>query len=299
MAATKITAKDVAELRARTGAGMMDCKKALEEAGGDMDAAIDLLRKRGVAKADKRADRAASEGQIVTWSSPDGAVGAMIELNCETDFVGRNDEFVALARQLAEQVGQDEAVDGIIAVGAEGAYLSTPWFADKARTVGDVVKAASAKTGEKVELRRIARFKGDGVVGSYLHFNGKAGVLAQITGGKGDIAMQLGKQIAEHVAAGVPTVAIAVDKDGVPAEFIERERAIFVAQAVESGKPEAIAQKMTEGRIAKLFGEVTLLGQPWVRDDKQTIGELVKAAGKEAGAPLAVKRFARFKMGES
>lgn len=299
MAATKITAKDVAELRARTGAGMMDCKKALEEAGGDMDAAIDLLRKRGVAKADKRADRAASEGQIVTWSSPDGAVGAMIELNCETDFVGRNDEFVALARQLAEQVGQDDVVDGEIAVGANGAYLSTPWFADKSRTVGDVVKAASAKTGEKVELRRIARFKGDGVVGSYLHFNGKAGVLAQITGGKGDVAVQLGKQVAEHVAAGVPTVAIAVDKDGVPAEFIERERAIFVAQAVESGKPEAIAQKMTEGRIAKLFGEVTLLGQPWVRDDKQTIGELVKAAGKEAGVPLAVKRFARFKMGES
>ncbi len=299
MAATKITAKDVAELRARTGAGMMDCKKALEEADGDMDAAIDLLRKRGVAKADKRADRAASEGQIVTWSSPDGAVGAMIELNCETDFVGRNDEFVALARQLAEQVGQDGAVDGVVSVGAEGAYLSTTWFADKSRTVGDVVKAASAKTGEKVELRRIARFKGDGVVGSYLHFNGKAGVLAEVTGGKGEPAMQLARQVAEHIAAGVPTVAIAVDKDGVPAEFVERERAIFVAQAVESGKPEAIAQKMTEGRIAKLFGEVTLLGQPWVRDDKQTIGELVQAAGKEAGAALAVKRFARFKMGES
>lgn len=299
MAATQITAKDVAELRARTGAGMMDCKKALEEAGGDLDAAIDLLRKRGIAKADKRADRAASEGQVVTWTSPDGSVAAMIELNCETDFVGRNDEFVALSKEMAAHVGQDAAVDGLVTVGADGAYLATPWSADKSRTVGDVVKAASAKTGEKVELRRVARFASKGTVGSYLHFNGKAAVIAEITGGSGEVAKQLGKHVAEHVAAGVPSVAVAVDKDGVPAEFIERERAIFVAQAVESGKPEAIAQKMTEGRIAKLYSEITLLGQPWVRDDKQTIGELVKASAKEAGEPLAVKRFVRFKMGES
>jgi elongation factor Ts len=299
MAATQITAKDVAELRARTGAGMMDCKKALEETGGDMDAAIDLLRKKGIAKADKRADRAASEGQIVTWTSPDGGTAAMIELNCETDFVGRNDEFVALARQLAEHVGQDDAVDGLVTVGADGAYLATPWAADKARTVGDVVKAASAKTGEKVELRRVARFRTAGVVGSYLHFNGKAGVITEVTGDNGAAAKQLAQHVAEHVAAGVPTVAVAVDKDGVDPAFIERERAIFVAQAVESGKPEEIARKMTEGRIQKLYGEVTLLGQPWVRDDKQTIAQLVAATAKEAGQPLAVKRFVRFKMGES
>jgi elongation factor Ts len=299
MAATQITAKDVAELRARTGAGMMDCKKALEEAGGDMDAAIDILRKKGVAKADKRADRAAAEGQIVTWTSPDGSVAAMIELNCETDFVGRNDEFIAVAKQVAEHVGADDKVDGLVAVGADGAYLSTPWYADTARTIGDVVKATSAKTGEKVELRRIARFTSDGVVGSYLHFNGKAAVIVEITGGKGAHAVQLGKHVAEHVAAGVPTVAIAVDKDGVSPEFIERERSIFIAQAVESGKPEAIAQKMVEGRIGKLYGEITLLGQPWVRDDKQTIADLVQATAKDAGAPLSVKRFVRFKMGES
>ncbi|MDH5235416.1 MAG: translation elongation factor Ts [Gemmatimonadota bacterium] len=299
MATTQITAKDVAELRARTGAGMMDCKKALEEAQGDMEAAIDLLRMRGIAKADKRADRAASEGQIVTWTSPDGSVGAMIELNCETDFVGRNDEFVALSKEMAAHVGQDAGVDGLVTVGADGAYLATPWSADKARTVGDIVKAASAKTGEKVELRRVARFETAGIVGSYLHFNGKAGVIAEITGGRGEPAKQLGKHVAEHVAAGVPTVAVAVDRDGVSKDFIERERAIFVAQAIESGKPEAIAQKMVEGRIAKLYGEVTLLGQPWVRDDKQTIGDLVQATAKEAGQPLAVKRFVRFKMGES
>jgi elongation factor Ts len=186
-----------------------------------------------------------------------------------------------------------------VAVGAEGAYLATPWHADKAQTVGDIVKAASAKTGEKVELRRIARFATEGVVGSYLHFNGKAGVITEVVGGKGEQAAQLGKHVAEHVAAGVPTVAIAVDKDGVDAAFIAKEREIFIAQSIESGKPEAIAQKMVDGRIAKLLGEITLLGQPWVRDDKQTIGDLVKSTAKEAGQPLAVKRFVRFKMGES
>lgn len=294
-----VTAKDVAELRARTGAGMMDCKNALEESAGDMNAAADLLRKKGIAKADKRADRAASEGQIVTWTSPDGTVAAMIELNCETDFVGRNDEFVALAKQVVAQVAQDATVDGLVSVGADGAYLATPWSADKSQTVGAVVKAASAKTGEKVELRRIARFATAGVVGAYLHFNGKAGVITEITGGKGAQAAQLGTHVSEHVAAGVPTVAIAVDKDGVDPAFIAKEREIFIAQAIESGKPEAIAQKMTEGRIAKLYSEVTLLGQPWVRDDKQTIGDLVKTTAKESGLPLAVKRFVRFKMGES
>ena len=294
-----ITAKDVADLRARTGAGMMDCKKALEETAGNMDAAIDLLRKKGIAKAEKRADRAASEGQIVIELAADGTMGAMIELNCETDFVGRNDEFVALAKQIAQHVAQDTAVDGLVTVGAEGAYLATPWAFDASRSLGEVVKAASAKTGEKVELRRVARFATSGLVGSYLHFNGKAGVLAEVTGGNGAEAAELGKHIAEHVAAGVPSVAVAVDQAGVDPAFIARERDIFVAQAVESGKPQAIAEKMVEGRIAKLLGEITLLGQPWVRDDKQTIKDLVAATCKAAGATLAVKRFVRFKMGES
>jgi len=294
-----ITAKDVADLRARTGAGMMDCKKALEETSGNMDAAVDLLRKKGIAKAEKRADRAASEGQIVIELAADGKMGAMIELNCETDFVGRNDEFVALAKQIAQHVAQDTTVDGLVTVGAEGAYLTTPWAFEASRSVGEVVKAASAKTGEKVELRRVARFATAGLVGSYLHFNGKAGVLAEITGGSGAEAAELGKHIAEHVAAGVPSVAVAVDESGVDPAFIARERDIFVAQAVESGKPQAIAEKMVEGRIAKLLGEITLLGQPWVRDDKQTIKDLVAATAKAAGQPLAVTRFVRFKMGEA
>lgn len=291
-----ITAKDVAELRARTGAGMMDCKKALEEAAGDMEKAVDVLRTKGVAKAGKRADRAASEGQIVTWVAPDGSAAAMIEINSETDFVGRNDEFVALAKQMADQVAQDKAVGAVVKVGADGAYLATPWHADGARAVGDVVKAASAKTGENVVLKQIARFEAKGgVVGHYLHFNGKVGVLVELAGISGAAGQALANTIAEHVAAGVPAVAIAVDRAGVDADVVARERAIFVDQAIASGKPPAIAEKMVGGRINKFFGEMVLTEQPWVRDDSKTIGQLLK----DAGAGASVVRFARFKMGEA
>lgn len=291
-----ITAKDVAELRARTGAGMMDCKKALEEAGGAMDAAVDILRKKGIAKAEKRADRAASEGQIVTWVAPDSSAAAMIEINSETDFVGRNDEFIAVAKTMCEQVSKDASVDGVVKVGADGAYLATPWYADATRTVGEVVKAASAKTGENVVLKGIARFtpKAGGTVGFYLHFNGKVGVLVEVAGITGEAGTALANTIAEHVAAGVPATAIAVDRAGVDAAVVERERAIFVEQAIASGKPPAIAEKMVDGRINKFFGEIVLTEQPWVREDTKTIGQIIK----EAGAGASVVRFARFKMGE-
>ena len=291
-----ITAKDVGELRARTGAGMMDCKKALEEAEGDMDKAVDVLRKKGIAKAEKRADRAASEGQIVTWVAPDATAAAVIEINSETDFVGRNDEFVALSKEMVAQVAQDANVDGIVKVGADGAYLATAWHADAARTVGAVVKAASAKTGENVVLKQIARFAtASGAVGSYLHFNGKVGVLVEVAGISGAAGQALANTIAEHVAAGVPSPALAVNRSSVDAAVVARERAIFVDQAVQSGKPQAIAEKMTEGRINKFFGEIVLTEQPWVRDDSKTIGQLIT----EAGAGASVVRFSRFKMGEA
>ena len=292
-----ITAKDVAELRARTGAGMMDCKKALEEAGGAMDAAVDILRTKGIAKAEKRADRSASEGQIVTWVAPDGTAASMIEINSETDFVGRNDEFIALAKQMCEQVAKDVSVDGVVKVGAEGAYHAAPWHADASRTVGEVVKAASAKTGENVVLKGIARFaaKAGHTVGFYLHFNGKVGVLVEVAGITGDAAKTLANTIAEHIAAGVPAPAVAVDRAGVDAALVAREREIFVQQAIDSGKPKAIAERMVEGRINKFFGEIVLTEQPWVREDSKTIGQVIK----EAGAGAAVVRFARFKMGEA
>ena len=292
-----ITAKDVAELRARTGAGMMDCKRALEEANGAMDAAVDILRTKGIAKAEKRADRSASEGQVVTWTAPDGSAAAMIEINSETDFVGRNDEFIALSKQMCEQVARDASVTGVVPVGAEGAYLATTWHADAARTVGEVVKAASAKTGENVVLKQVARFTAapGGAVGFYLHFNGKVGVLVEVAGITGAAAQALANTVAEHIAAGVPTTAIAVDRSGVDAAIVKRERDIFVQQAIDSGKPPAIAEKMVEGRVNKFYGEIVLTEQPWVREDSKTIGALIK----EAGAGASVVRFARFKMGEA
>jgi len=284
----------VAELRARTSAGMMDCKKALEESGGDLEMAIDYLRKKGMAKADKRAGRAASEGQIVAQVSADGHVGVLAELNCETDFVGRNDEFKALARSMADQVNQDAAVSGVVPVGAEGSYLATAWSQGGGGTVGEIVKAASAKTGENVVLRRIARFASSGTVGSYLHHNGKVAVLVELQGVSGAAASTVAKSIAEHVAAGVPTVAVAVDKDGVPADLVARERAIFEEQARASGKPANIVEKMVTGRIDKYFAEVTLLNQAWVRDDSKTIRQVLA----DAGSGVTIARFVRFQMGE-
>lgn len=288
-----ITAKDVAALRARTGAGMGDCKKALEETGGDIEKAIDLLRTKGIAKAGKRAGRSAAEGQIITWVSDDSSLGAMIELNSETDFVARNDEFIALATNVARHVAEDTSLDGAADVTADHTLLSRHWHHDKALTLGEVVKQAAAKTGENVTLRRVARCPSDGAVGFYRHFNGKVAALVDVSGAKGDAARTLGNTIAEHIAAGVPVVPLAVRKEDVPASVVAREREIYVAQARESGKPDAIVEKMVAGRVEKYYKEVTLLEQPWVRDPDKTIGQIVKDV---PGA--SVRRFVRFQMGE-
>ena len=289
-----VTAKDVAELRARTGAGMMDCKKALDESQGNMDLAVEILRKRGIAKAEKRIDRQASEGQIALIVAPDGQSGSLIEVNSETDFVGRNDEFVAFSKAVAEHIALDENVNGVVHVGAQGQLLDATWKHDGTRTVGEVVKGISAKTGENVVLRRVARFSTDGTIGTYLHHNGRVAVMVEVAG-KGAAVEQLAKTVAEHVAAGVPAVPVAVNREEVAVELVDRERRIFTEQAASSGKPANIVEKMVEGRIAKYFGEVVLLEQPWVRDDSKTIGALVK----EAGSGVTIRRFARFQMGEA
>jgi elongation factor Ts len=290
-----ISAKLVAELRSRTGAGMMDCKKALEETNGSIEQAIDLLRKKGITKAEKRAGRIAAEGQIVAHVSDDGRTGVLVEVNCETDFVARTDEFKKLAASIAAHVAQDKSLEGMVNVGAEDVYLGTAWSQGGRSTVGDVVKAASAKTGENVILRRVARFASPGTVGSYLHHNGKVAALAEVVGGEGAPVLQVARSIAEHLAAGVPAVALAVDKDGVDERTVEREKAIYAEQAATSGKPANIIEKMVSGRLEKFFAEVTLLNQPWVRDDSKTIKQLIA----ETGAGLTVKRFVRFQMGEA
>jgi elongation factor Ts len=277
---------------------MMDCKKALEETGGDIDKAIDYLRKKGIAKAEKRVGRAASEGKIVSLVSPDHRHAVLIELNSETDFVARNEEFGQLAEQLAHQVMQDEATDAVVHKAEESPLFGRPWHADSAATVGEVVKAAAGKTGENVTLRRFARFRTDGSIGTYVHFNGKVAALVEVAGADGPEVQQLARSIAEHVAAGVPVVPVAVSREQVSPELVEKERQIFAEQARASGKPDNIIEKMIGGRIDKYYGEVALLEQPWVRDPSKTIRDLVADVSKQAGAQLTVRRFARFQMGE-
>jgi elongation factor Ts len=286
------TAKDVSELRQRTGAGMMECKKALEENQGDMEQSIEWLRKKGIAKAEKRSGRAASEGKIVALASPDARHGVLLELNSETDFVARNEEFGQTADKLARTLLADASADGVVA-NAEGAPLMNAKFGDSG-TIAESLKLLSGKIGENIVLRRYARLGGSGAVGSYVHHNGKVGALVEVTGATGEAGQQLARTIAEHVAAGVPTVPVAVTRDDVPAGMVERERRIFAEQAAASGKPENIVQKMVDGRVDKFYKEITLLDQPWVRDDSKTIAKLVK----EAGPGVSIKRFARFQMGQ-
>jgi elongation factor Ts len=298
MASTTISAKDVQALRARTGAGMMDCKKALEETGGDVDKAVEYLRMKGIAKAEKRADRAASEGAIVALISDDAKTAALVEVNSETDFVARNEEFKALAQAVATQVFGDAAFDGVVSVAQEGELMTQAWHKDAGKTVAEAVKEASGKTGENVVVRRYARFKSDGFIGSYVHFNGKVAVIVDIAGGDGPAVKEVAYSIAQHIAAGVPKVPLGVSREDVKSEIVDRERRIYEEQARTAGKPDAMIGKIVDGQVNRFYAENTLLDQPWVRDDAKTIRQLVADASKEAGATLTVRRFARFQMGE-
>jgi len=290
----KPTAKDVQELRQRTGAGMMDCRNALTTANGDMNLAIENLRKSGIAKAEKRAGRVASEGRIVVNMAPDAKSGSILELNSETDFVSRNEDFGAVADALGKALF-NTSFDGIVADAAAGTFLGSPL---DGKTVQDKVTETSAKTGENVVLRRYARLTTDGTLGTYIHHNGRVAVIVEVTGPAGAPAQELAKTVAEHVAAGVPRVPEAVRREDVATELVEREHRIFTEKALAEGKPANIVDKVVEGQIRKFFSEVTLLEQPWVREESKTIQQLVDEASKAAGAPLTVKRFVRYRMGE-
>jgi elongation factor Ts len=287
MASTTISPKDVSELRARTGAGMMDCKRALEEAGGNMEKAAEILRKKGIAKAEKRAGRVAAEGLVVIELADDNTSGAMVELNCETDFVARNEDFQRVARELAQHVAR-QAQEGV----GTGDQLSSQPFQGKAgRTVGDIITDLSAKSGEAVQFRRWARFRRhDGVVGAYIHHNNQVGVLVEVKGATGTTAHEIAKDVALHVSFADP---IAIRPEDVPAELVERERRIAEEQVAQEGKPENIRGKIVEGKVKKFVSARSLLEQPFVRDESKTVGQHLK------GAPGAtVERFARFKVGE-
>jgi len=284
-----ITAKDVQELRQRTGAGMMDCKKALEESGGDVDAAVESLRKRGIAKAEKRADRSTSEGLI--GAEVRGTVGVLVELNCETDFVARNDDFGAVLTTLVEQMFVSAAAD-------TAAFLASTL---NGQSVDEYVKLTAGKTGEAVQVRRVARVDAGatGQVGVYRHHNGKLAALVSVTAESAEVAgtpatAEVAKFVAEHVAAAAP---LAIDRTGVPADKLESERRIAEEQARQTGKPEAMIEKIATGKIEAYLKDVTLLPQAWVRDSAKTIGDLVTEHGKSAGGALTVAGFVRFQLG--
>jgi elongation factor Ts len=273
-----ISASLVKELRERTGAGMMECKKALGETNGDIEAAIELMRKSGQAKAAKKAGRTAAEGVVVIRTSPDAKRAVMVEVNCETDFVAKDANFQAFADAVADCL-MDGAVDDVEALAA------APLKAGEATTVEEARQALIAKIGENMQVRRFVRFAtSNGHIASYRH-GVRIGVLVDHEGG----GAELGKDVAMHIAASSP---LCVDAADVPAETVAKEREIYSAQAAESGKPANIVEKMVDGRIRKYLEEVTLSGQPFVKDPETTVGKLLAKAGAKVVA------FRRFEVGE-
>ena len=266
-----ITAKDVKSLREKTGLGMMECKEALAEVDGDVDKAVDLLRQRGLSKMDTRSDRTSAEGRVAAAVSEDRSKGAIVEINTETDFTANNERFVAMAEQVAHEAlkqepGAVEANDAITAA-IDEVRLTTKENAQFAR--GHVVGGAGS------------------VVGAYVHFNGKIAVLVELTGEASD---ELLKDLCHHISAGTPAVPVGVTEDEVPASIVEKEREYAKAQAIEQGKPENIAEKMVEGKIRKFYDEHVLLRQPFIKDDKKQVKDLLPAGSE-------IKRFVRYQVG--
>lgn len=269
----QITAAMVKELREKTGAGMMDCKKALAETDGDQAKAIDYLREKGIAKAGKKADRVAAEGVVGAYVSDDAKVGSVVEVNCETDFVANTDNFHAMVDKIAKHIADTNPAD----VDALNDSVMD------GKKVSDFITEQIATIGEKISIRRFARYETAGRVASYIHMGGKIGVLVELTGGEA----QLGKDVAMQIAAANPSC---VDRAGVNPAALAHEREVLKAQALEEGKPEKIVEKMVDGRINKYYKEVCLVEQSFVKDPEQTI--------KQVLGDVEVKGFARFMLGE-
>jgi len=293
----EITASLVKELREKTGAGMMDCKKALAEVGGDMEAAIDYLRKKGLAAAAKKAGRVASEGLVGAYISENGKVGALVEINCETDFVARNPEFVDLVGDLARQAA--EKAESPAGTGED--LMGQPFVTAEGQSVSEVINQKVAKIGEKIDFRRFARFQAEGnnLIGSYIHLGGKIGVLVELEADK-DIAASpeardLARDVAMQSAASNPTF---VRREEVPAEQIENERKILSEQEDIKSKPEAVRPKIVEGRINKYFEQVCLLEQAYIKDPSLTVSDMLRSRGSAVNATVTVRRFTRYVLGE-
>ena len=283
-----ITAKMVADLRAQTGAGMMDCKKALAETGGNMEEAVDYLRKKGLSAAAKKSGRVAAEGMIAAVG--EGNRGVIVEVNAETDFVAKNEKFQQFAAGVAQAILDSGAAD-------VEALKEAP-FPGTGRNVAEELTHQIATIGENMNIRRFARFEiPSGVVASYIHAGGKIGVLVEFETSKADDerVSSLARQLAMHVAAVNPQY---LQREEVPADVVDREKDIMRVKARESGKPDNIIDKIIEGQINKFFGEICLVEQAFVIDPDQRVGKVVDALAKGVGGEIRLTRFARFQLGE-
>jgi elongation factor Ts len=286
----EISASMVMKLRKMSGQGMMDCKKALEEANGDVEQAIDILRKKGLATLSKRAERETTEGVVVGKTSKDGKTAAMATLCCETDFVTRSDDFAAAATKLGEfalACPAEKGVENILGTSVDGKRFS------------DIVSEVASKTGEKIQVGDFAKYKldGPGLISTYIHFNGKVGTMVQIETGDEktagtDALKQTAADIAMHITATKP---LALDKGGVDSKTIEREKGIFAEQV--KNKPASIVDKIVEGKMKKFFAENCLIEQQFVKDDSKTVAQVLDEATKQAGGSAKIKRFVRFEVG--
>ena len=287
-----VTAAMVKELRERTNAGMMDCKKALLAADGDMDKAIDWLREKGLAQAAKKASRVAAEGVVAQYVTPCGCTGVIVEVNCETDFVAKTDNFAAFANNVAKHIAKANPAD-------VDELMNQKFVDDETKTISDLVSEATVAIGEKISVRRFARFQTEGVVATYIHMGGKVGVLVEVAtseeGKNNEDVKQFAHDLCPQIAAAKPE---AVRREEVDSEKLEKEREIQRAKALEAGKPEKIVDRIVDGQIEKYYKEVCLLDQQFVKDPDKSIKGLMAEVSKAAGAPLDVVRFVRFERGE-
>jgi elongation factor Ts len=300
----EITAQLVKELRERTGAGMMECKKALQEANGDLAEAEVVLRKRGIAAAAKKATRAARQGLIGSFESADGKLGVLVEVNCESDFVARNEDFQAMvgniARQVAESGPYEEGEAGVAQL------LSQPYIADSSVTLQQMLSDSIAKIGENQNITRLSRFEvggesGEGGLGIYIHPGAQLGVMVQFRATKpetsaNDDFKELAKDLAMQIAAADPQF---IRKEDVDPSVLEREKSIQRDRALAEGKPEKMVDRIVEGRMGKFYEEICLLEQPFVKENSLSIGQLIGQKAKALGDELEVVRFSRFKVGDT
>ena len=284
-----ISAAVVKKLRDQTGAGMMDCKAALEEANGNFEEANTILRKKGLASAAKKAGRATSEGLIGHAVAADSSGGVLVEVNCESDFVARTDDFQQLLKNIIAEIN------------AKGDAADVAWLQDPNAPVYPLVAAAIAKLGENMAVPRFVRYAGQGYVGQYIHLGGKLGVQVEFSGVTPEIAAKdefvaLVKEVAMQIAAASPTYAARTE---VPADLLEKEKAIYRGQMEGTGKPANVIEKIVEGKLGSFYSQVVLIDQPSIREPKLSVADVLAAANKSFGTSIAVTRFARLKVGET